>query len=227
MSVREEFDQWAREGKDRGMEERHWHTAKHALARMPVEPGETVLDLGTGSGYALRALREAADAGPSYGLDASPEMLRNAREYTDADDVAFVRGDFGALPFAEDAIDHVWSMEAFYYAADPHETLEEIRRVLRPGGTFYCAVNYYEENVYSHDWDELVEVPMTRWSADQYRTAFREAGLYVAEQDNVPDREVEIPSASAFPTEGFERREAMLERYRALGTLLTVGVASG
>jgi ubiquinone/menaquinone biosynthesis C-methylase UbiE len=226
MSVREEFDQWAREGKDRGMEERHWHTAKHALARMPVEPGETVLDLGTGSGYALRALTEAKDAGPSYGLDASPEMLRNAREYTDAGDIAFVRGDFGDLPFATNAVDHVWSMEAFYYAADPHETLAEVRRVLRPGGTFYCAVNYYEENVYAHDWDELVEVPMTRWSASQYRSAFRDAGLYVAEQDNVPDREVEIPPESAFPTEEFERREAMLERYRALGTLLTVGVAT-
>jgi arsenite methyltransferase len=80
MSVREEFDEWAAEGKDRGMEDRHWHTAKHVLARMPVEPGETVLDLGTGSGYALRALRATNDAGPCYGLDGSPEMLRNARE---------------------------------------------------------------------------------------------------------------------------------------------------
>ena len=59
MSVREEFDRWATEGKDRGMEERHWRTAKRALARMPLEDGDTVLDLGTGSGYALRALAGA------------------------------------------------------------------------------------------------------------------------------------------------------------------------
>jgi hypothetical protein len=58
MSVREEFDAWAAEGRDRGMEERHWHTAKHVLARMPVESDDTVLDLGAGSGYALRALRD-------------------------------------------------------------------------------------------------------------------------------------------------------------------------
>ncbi|OYR44799.1 hypothetical protein DJ75_08825, partial [Halorubrum sp. Eb13] len=37
--AREEFDQWATSGKDRGMEDRHWHTAKHVLARMPVEAG--------------------------------------------------------------------------------------------------------------------------------------------------------------------------------------------
>jgi ubiquinone/menaquinone biosynthesis C-methylase UbiE len=225
MSVREEFDAWAAEGRDRGMEERHWHTAKHALARMPVEPGETVLDLGTGSGYALRALREAKAAGACYGLDGSPGMVANAREYTDEAEVGFLVGDFDALPFATDSVDHVFSMEAFYYAADPEHTLEEVHRVLRPGGTFYCAVNYYEENVYSHEWQENIEVEMTRWSAEQYREAFREAGLHVAEQDNVPDLEVEIPDAEAFPVEGFERREAMLERYRALGTLLTVGVA--
>ncbi len=225
MSVREEFDQWAEDGRDRGMEERHWHTARHALARMPVEDGETVLDLGTGSGYALRALRETNDIGRGYGLDASPAMLENARGYTDNSNIGFLRGDFGHLPFGAGSIDHVFSMEAFYYAHDPHRTLEEIRRVLRPGGTFYCAVNYYEENVHSHEWQERIEVDMTLWSAGEYREAFRDAGLWVAEQDNVPDRETEIPPAEEFPTDEWETREAMVERYRELGTLLTVGVS--
>jgi len=224
MSVREEFDAWAAEGRDRGMEDRHWHTAKHVLSRMPVEAGDVVLDLGCGSGYAARALREAADAGRAYGLDGAPEMARNARSYTGDESVGFVVGDFGSLPFDDDSVDHVFSMEAFYYAADPHETLREIRRVLRPGGTFYCAVNYYEENVHSHEWQEFIEVEMTRWGADEYREAFREAGLHVAEQDNIPDRETEIPPASEFPTEDWETREAMVEHYREYGTLLTVGV---
>ncbi|AFZ72808.1 class I SAM-dependent methyltransferase [Natronobacterium gregoryi] len=224
MSVREEFDEWATAGKDKGMEERHWHTAKHALARMPVEEGDTILDLGTGSGYALRALRETANTGPSYGFDGSPEMVRNARDYTDEDDIEYVCGDFDNLPFEDDSIDHVWSMEAFYYAANPHNTLEEIARVLRPGGTFYCAVNYYEENVHSHEWQEYIEVEMTRWDREQYREAFRDAGLSVAEQDNIPDREITIPSGAEFPTEDWDSREAMVERYREYGTLLTVGV---
>jgi ubiquinone/menaquinone biosynthesis C-methylase UbiE len=225
MSVREEFDAWAADGRDRGMEERHWHTAKHALARMPVEEGDTVLDLGCGSGYAGRALRDTQDAGRVYGLDGSPEMARNARSYTDDPQVAYLVGDFDALPFADDGVDHVWSMEAFYYAADPEHTLAEVARVLRPGGTFYCAVNYYEENVHSHAWQDRIDVEMTRWSAAEYREAFRAAGLAVAAQDSIPDREVEIPPESAFPTDEWETREAMRERYRTYGTLLTVGVA--
>jgi len=224
VSVRAEFDAWAADGRDRGMEKRHWHTAKHVLARMPVEAGETVLDLGCGSGYAARALREAKDAGCAYGLDGSPEMARNARSYTDDPDVGYVVGDFDALPFASDSIDHAVSMEAFYYAADPRQTLEELARVIRPGGTFYCAVNYYEENVHSHHWQDSISVDMTRWSYEQYREAFREAGFYVAEQDTIPDRETEIPPESEFPTDDWETREAMVERYREYGTLLTVGV---
>ena len=224
MSVRAEFDEWATSGKDRGMEDRHWHTAKHVLARMPVEPGDTVLDLGTGSGYALRALRER-DVGRGYGLDGAPEMARNARGYTEDDAVGYLVGDFNALPFAADSIDHVFSMEAFYYAADPLHTLEEVRRVLAPGGTFYCAVNYFAESEHTHEWQENISVEMTLWDRSAYRDAFRDAGLYVAEQDAIPDRETEIPPAEAFPTEDWESREAMIDRYRTWGTLLTVGVA--
>ncbi|MCL9816055.1 class I SAM-dependent methyltransferase [Natronocalculus amylovorans] len=224
MSVREEFDDWATDGRDKGMEERHWHTAKHVLARMPIEAGETVLDLGTGSGYALRALKETKSIGRGYGLDGSPEMAANAADYTDDDSIGFLIGDFDSLPFADNSVDHVFTMEAFYYAADPAHTLEELQRIIRPGGAVYCAVNYYEENVASHSWQDNISVAMTRWSRDQYRDAFREAGFHVAEQDTIPDLEIEIPPESAFPTDRWETRDAMIDRYRTWGTLLTVGV---
>ncbi|WP_436934424.1 class I SAM-dependent methyltransferase [Halovenus marina] len=225
MRIAEEFDDWAERGKDRGMEQRHWHTAKHALSRMPVEAGETVLDLGTGSGYILRALRDTANIGRGYGLDGSPKMLENARSYTDDEQVGFVRGDFDELPFATDSIDHVFSMEAFFYAADPQQTLTEIARVLRPGGTFYCGVNFFEESVHTHKWQDKVDIEMILWNRQEYRDAFREAGLFVAEQEMIPDTETEIPPESEFPTEDWESREVMYERFREHGTLLTVGVA--
>jgi len=225
MSAGEEFDEWARDGRDQGMEERHWHTAKHALARMPVEPGDIVLDLGCGSGYAGRALRETKDAARSYGLDASPEMARNAREYTDDPASGFLNGDFEHLPFESNRVDHCWSMEAFFYARDPDAVLRELVRVLRPGGTFYCAVNFWEESVHTHRWADRIDVPMVCWSEREYRDAFRAAGFDVASQDRIPDRETEIPPESEFPTEEWETRQNMVERYRDHGTLLTVGVA--
>jgi ubiquinone/menaquinone biosynthesis C-methylase UbiE len=225
MSLREEFDEWAAEGRDKGMEERHWNTAKHALARIPVEAGDTVLDLGTGSGYVLRALRETGDIGRGYGLDASGEMVRNAQSYTDDDRITFLEGDFDDLPLATDSVDHVFTMEAFFFARNPHRTLEEVQRVLRPGGTFYCGVNFYEESEQSHKWQDHIDIEMTLWSMAQYRDAFREAGLAVAQQDEIPDREMEIPPEDEFPTDDWDSREAMVDRFRTHGTLLTVGVA--
>jgi ubiquinone/menaquinone biosynthesis C-methylase UbiE len=152
-------------------------------------------------------------------------MLRNARSYADDPRLGFCRADFRSLPFATGTVDHVFTMEAFYYAGDLDAALREVARVLRPGGTFHCAVNFYAENVHSHGWAGAMDVDLTLWSAADYRAGFREAGLAVASQENVPDREIEIPPADEFPTENWESREAMVERYREFGTLLTVGVA--
>jgi ubiquinone/menaquinone biosynthesis C-methylase UbiE len=225
MHIRSEFDQWAASGRDREMEETHWHTAKRALARIPIEQGDTVLDLGTGSGYVLRALNETRHLGQGIGLDVSPEMVTNAREYTDANNISYTVGDFHHLPIADDSIDHVWSMEAFFFASEPLEMLEEIRRVLRSGGTFFCAVNFFEESEQSHRWRERIDFPMYLWSQQEYRTLFRKSGLSVATQDTIPNEDIDIPPESEFPTEEWKTRAAMIDRYRTWGTLLTVGVA--
>ena len=222
MTIREAFDEWARAGRDEEMADRHWHTAKEALAMMPVETGDTILDLGTGSGYALRALRERS-IGRGYGVDASPEMLDNAREYTDDPTIAYLQADFEALPFDANAVDHAFSMEAIYYADVP-AALGELRRVLRPGGSLFLAVDYYAENPHTEDWDEFIDVDLARFTSEEYREALREAGFHVAAQQNIPDREVEIPPPGEFPTEDFDSRAEMVEHYRTYGTLLTVGV---
>jgi Methylase involved in ubiquinone/menaquinone biosynthesis len=63
----------------------------------------------------LRALNETRHLGQGIGLDVSPEMVTNAREYTDANNISYTVGDFHHLPIADDSIDHVWSMEAFFF----------------------------------------------------------------------------------------------------------------
>jgi len=225
MHERERFDDWAGAGRDRSMEDEHWNTAKEALARMPVEPGDAVLDLGTGSGYAIRALDEVRRLDTAVGLDLSPEMVHNARSHTAAARPGYLAGDMHELPIADESVDHVWSMETLFFAREPVSVLEEIGRVLRPGGTFFCAVNFYEESEQSHRWQERIDLPMHCWSRAEYRSLFAEAGLVVATQDTIPDREIEIPPEDAFPTDEWETREPMVDRYRTWGTLLTVGVA--
>jgi ubiquinone/menaquinone biosynthesis C-methylase UbiE len=225
MTTRQEFNQWAASGRDREMENEHWNTARRALAMMPIEVGDTILDIGTGSGYALRALGEIHELARGVGLDRSLEMVTNAREYTEADSIGYTVADFHQLPFTADSIDHVWSMEAFFFAHEPVKLLEEVRRVLRPGGTFFCAVNFFEESEQSHRWQDRINTPMYLWSQQEYRTMFREAGLSVAVQDTIPDEAIDIPPEDQFPTDEWESRKAMVDRYLTWGTLLTVGIA--
>lgn len=185
MSIGREFDRWANNVRE--MEEHHWHTARYALGRIPVEPGNVVLDLGCGSGYAARALRDIAEADLALGLDASHDMVQKARTLTTDAGVNFVQGRFELLPVQDGTIDHVFSMEAFYYSPNPERALREIRRVLRPGGMFTCCVNYHTENRQNLDLSERLDVDVFCWSSKEYRAAFREAGLTVAAQDNIPD----------------------------------------
>jgi hypothetical protein len=86
-------------------------------------------------------------------------------------------------------------------------------------------VNFFEESVHTHKWQDKVDIEMILWNRQEYRDAFREAGLFVAEQEMIPDTETDIPPESEFPTEDWESREVMYERFREHGTLLTVGVS--
>ena len=56
--VREEFDDWADRGRDAGMEDAHGDVAKQVIDAMDVAPGEKILDLGCGNGWATRLLAQ-------------------------------------------------------------------------------------------------------------------------------------------------------------------------
>ena len=56
------FDQWAREGKDAGMEEGHSDVVRQVMETMDVRAGDQILDLGCGNGWATRLLAQLAPA---------------------------------------------------------------------------------------------------------------------------------------------------------------------
>ncbi|HEU0115231.1 MAG TPA: arsenite methyltransferase [Thermomicrobiales bacterium] len=109
-----------------------------ALARL--EPGETVLDLGSGGG--IDVLLSAKRVGPTgfvYGLDMTDEMLalaeRNKAEAGVAN-VTFLKGRIEAIPLPDDTVDVVISNCVINLAADKGQVLREAFRVLKPGGRF-------------------------------------------------------------------------------------------
>jgi demethylmenaquinone methyltransferase/2-methoxy-6-polyprenyl-1,4-benzoquinol methylase len=106
---------------------------RDALLRAGIGPGMTVLDVCAGSGQVSRvAVELVGPGGDVVALDASVEMLTEARKYVDTPRAA---GLVEALPFADSIADAVTMGYALRHVADLRHTFEEFRRVLKPGGT--------------------------------------------------------------------------------------------
>lgn len=105
-----------------------------ALEMLSIGPGDRVLDVGCGPGNFSRDFAVAAGDGLVLGLDASASMLATAVRETEAANVVYVRGDACALPFEDASFDAVCCFAALYLIEQPMRALEEIVRVLAPGG---------------------------------------------------------------------------------------------
>jgi ubiquinone/menaquinone biosynthesis C-methylase UbiE len=114
-----------------------WAVARRAAAIKPV--GQAA-DLGCGPGYLVVKLAQVAPGLHVTGIDVMEEMLveaeANARRSGVHDRVAFKQGDVAHIPFPDCSLDLVVSTLSLHHWSDPVGVLDEIARVLRPGGSF-------------------------------------------------------------------------------------------
>lgn len=107
-----------------------------ALAEL--NPGEVVLDLGSGAGLdVLLSARRVGPQGKAYGLDMTDEMLAEARanqERAGLSNVEFLQGNIESIPLPDNSVDVIISNCVINLSADKDLTLREAFRVLKPGG---------------------------------------------------------------------------------------------
>jgi SAM-dependent methyltransferase len=108
-----------------------------------LQPGERVLDLGSGSGTdALVAVRMVGGAGRVTGIDMTPQMLARARKAAGAmgaENVKFVEGEVERLPFPDESFDVVISNGVVDLVPDKDAVFSELYRVLVPDGRVQIA----------------------------------------------------------------------------------------
>jgi SAM-dependent methyltransferase len=109
-----------------------------ALARL--NPGEIVLDLGSGGGIdVLLSARRVGPTGKAYGLDMTDEMLALAEDNKRKAGVAnveFLKGQIESIPLPDNSVDVIISNCVINLSANKDRVLQEAFRVLKPGGRF-------------------------------------------------------------------------------------------
>lgn len=105
-----------------------------------ARPGERVLDLGCGAGRFLRALTEAGAT--AVGVEIAEAALDRARRNAPGAELHLALPD-GDLPLPDAAVDLVWCSEVIEHVADTARFLDEVRRVLAPGGRVLITTPYH------------------------------------------------------------------------------------
>jgi SAM-dependent methyltransferase len=221
--LREEFNRWADAGMGEGMEEDHLPITLPVLDLMNLAPDDNVLDVGCGAGWLSRLVSERVPEGRVIGMDISDEMVRRARKkYVTLENTMFVIGGVDEIPWDANFFTRAISVESAYYWPDPARGLREIFRVLREGGSAWVLINYYRENLHTHQWAEQFATPAHLLAAEEWADLFRDAGFSEIAHRQIPDP---TPAPETYTGRWF-RDAAQLRAFREVGALLVYGVKS-
>lgn len=220
--LQQEFNRWAEAGEGPKMQQHHLDITEKTMRLMDLRPGERVLDLGCGSGWATRLLARLVADGPEgfgqvVGLDVSDEMIRQARaESRDFENILYVWGSADKIPWEENFFDKVLSVESFYYYPDQDRALAELFRVMAPRGRLFILINLYKDNEYSLQWVPKLKVPVHVRSEAEYIDLLKKHAFENVEARRIPD---DTPTPENYKTTSFHSLDD-LKAFKRVGALL-------
>jgi ubiquinone/menaquinone biosynthesis C-methylase UbiE len=222
--IRDEFNRWAEQGRGEEMERHHLNITEQTIRLMDLRPGERVLDLGCGAGWATRILARLVAEGPQgfgqvVGIDISDEMIRRARAGSrEFDNVMYLWGSAQEIAWEENFFDKVLSVESFYYYPDQDRTLAELFRVMAPRGRLYILINLYKDNPYSLRWIDELKVPVHARSEAEYIELLKAHAFENVEARRIPD---ETPTPDDYSGKWFANATELRE-FKRIGALLLI-----
>jgi SAM-dependent methyltransferase len=167
-----------------------------------LNPGETVLDLGSGAGIdVLLSAKRVGPSGFAYGIDMTDEMLELARKHqteAGATNVEFRKGTIEDIPLEDESVDVVISNCVINLSADKPAVLSEMYRVLRPGGRIGISDVVANDDLSSADRIERgswVGCIAGALSFDEYRSGLENVGFVDISIDPTHDVAKDMHSA--------------------------------
>jgi arsenite methyltransferase len=205
-ALSEQFDQWAEwlvttrfEGTSEAeLAEMLSHLSEfrdRVLGNARIRPGETVVDVGAGTGLlTVGAAERVAPDGDVLAVDLSVDALEELRRVCSAPNVFYLVGSADVLPFPDEWVDAVLTRSVLIYVQDKAEAAREFFRVLRSGGRISIfepinngntrlseVVDFGELHAHVAEWErERYEDPddsMLNFDEHDLQRLFREAGF--------------------------------------------------
>ena len=118
------------------------------LENMEIQPGDTIADIGAGSGYHVFKMARLAPEGLVYAVDIQEEMLaavRRNKAQQGISNVRTVQGGETSVNLGEDSVDKVLMVDVYHEFSFPKELMESVRKALRRDGKLFL-VEYREED---------------------------------------------------------------------------------
>lgn len=170
-----------------GFDLSHVRTEKQlTVETLRLQPGDLVVDVACGPGLFTRPFAEAvAPGGLAVGIDFSQAMLERARTANAHPGAAYLRGDGHHLPFPDGSVDAVNCYAALYLIPDPWGVVEEMIRVLRPGGRLAIMASAASQRPLVRSLQNLALEPAGLHMFDRYEFVgrLRQAGFTEVEHE--------------------------------------------
>ena len=150
------------------------------LKLVNIQDGWTMLDVGCGGGFTIRRLLKRSKDAQVYGIDISEESVTKARKVNAEllnKQVFVTQGSAELLPYNDELFDLVTAVETVYFWPNLPDCLQEVRRVLKPGGKFAILVEVVDSD---SKWTSIVD-GMTAYTPDQLKTLLDDAGFIQTE----------------------------------------------
>ena len=190
-SAIEEFNNWAKIGKDVGMENGHANSVSQMInifeKRFDVNNVKSMLDLGCGNGWMLRKLASKYSLDVGLGIDGSAEMINKAKKYqTNLDDLCMDITKWKASR----SYDLIMSMEFIYYLNDPETVFNNIfNNAAHKESIFIIGIDHYKENQDSLSWPSDLGVYMNTLSINEWIDLYRKIGMKDIEYEQFVTKE--------------------------------------
>jgi ubiquinone/menaquinone biosynthesis C-methylase UbiE len=133
------------------------------LETMQLSANDAVLEIGFGNGNFFQQLYAAAKDLQLTGLDFSDTMVKAAAQNNQSliteGKLSLIQGSSNKMPFADNSFDKIFCINVIYFWDEPHQHLQEIKRVLKPGGQFFATIRTKES---------LNLMPFTKYGFTKY-----------------------------------------------------------